>query len=235
MITTVVFDLDDTLYSEVEYCHSGLRATAGFIAQTQTTGFDQGEIFSALWDQFQQGNHAQTLNAALSTLGIPYNGRLIQSLVLVYRRHKPRIALPQESRQVLDELAGSYTLALLTDGFLPAQRLKVQALNIRKYFSHIVFTEQLGRQFWKPSPVGFQRLCRILDVAGKQMVYVGDNPAKDFIAPNSLGFTTIQIRRPDRIHNTLPAHDQARADHVLDGIDELPGLLESLNRVGLPT
>jgi putative hydrolase of the HAD superfamily len=235
MITTVVFDLDDTLYSEVEYCNSGLRATAGFITQTQATGLDQEEVFSVLWDQFQQGNRSQTLNAALDTLGIPYDEKLIRSLVLVYRKHRPRIKLPQESRRVLDELADAYTLALLTDGFLPAQRLKVQALGIKKYFPHIVFTEQLGRQFWKPSPLGFQQLCQILSVPGLQMVYVGDNAAKDFIAPNSLGFTTIQIQRPDRIHDALPPHAQARADHILDNLGELPRLLESLNRIGLPT
>ena len=235
MITTVVFDLDDTLYSEAEYCRSGLRATAGFIVQTQTTALDQEEVFSVLWDQFQQGNHSHTLNAALDTLNIPYDERLIRSLVLVYRKHRPRIKLPLESRRVLDELAHAYTLALLTDGFLPAQRLKVQALKIQKYFASIIFTEQLGRQFWKPSPLGFQRLCQILDVPGEQMVYVGDNPAKDFIAPNALGFTTIQIRRTDRIHDTVAPHDQAHADHVLDNLSELPRHLESLNRIGLPT
>jgi len=228
MITTVVFDLDDTLYSEVDYCNSGLRATARFIAQTQGPGLNQAEVFSVLWDQFQQGNRSQTLNAALDALDIPYDERLIRSLVMVYRKHKPRIKLPQESRRVLDELAHVYTLALLTDGFLPAQRLKVQALRIEKYFRHTVFTEQLGRQFWKPSPVGFQRLCQILSVPGEEMVYVGDNPAKDFIAPNSLGFTTIQIQRPERIHNTLAPHDQARAHHILNSINELPRHLESL-------
>ena len=231
MITTVVFDLDDTLYSEVDYCNSGFRATARFLSRTQAPGLDQEEIFSALWAQFQQGNRTQTFNAALDTLGIPHDEQLIRSLIMAYRKHMPRIKLPQESRRVLDELAQTYTLALLTDGFLPAQRLKVQALKIKKYFRHIVFTEQLGRLFWKPSPVGFQRLCEILSVPGRQMVYIGDNPAKDFIAPNSLGFTTLQIHRPDRIHDTVAPNDQARAHHVLDSLDEIPRQLEALSPV----
>lgn len=229
MITTVVFDLDDTLYSEVDYCRSGLRATAGFIAQTQTTALDQEEIFSALWDQFQRGNRTQTLNTALDVLGIPYNQQLIRSLVMAYRKHSPQIALPRENRRLLETLKEIYTLGLLTDGYLPAQRLKVQALKITKYFAHIIYTEQLGRQCWKPSPVGFQRLCDLLNTPPEQMVYVGDNPAKDFIAPNALGSTSIQVRRPDGIHNTAPAGEQARAGHVLESLSELPELLESLN------
>jgi len=231
MLTTVVFDLDDTLYSEVDYCNSGLRATARFLSRTQAPGLDQEEIFSALWAQFQRGNHTQTFNAALEVLSIPHDEKLIRSLVMAYRKHMPRIELPQESRRVLDALAQTYTLALLTDGFLPAQRLKVQALKIKKYFRHMVFTEQLGRQFWKPSPVGFQHLGQILDVPGRQMVYVGDNPAKDFIAPNSLGFTTIQIQRPERIHDTVAPNEQAQADYVLHSLSELPSHLESLSPV----
>ena len=231
-VKAIIFDLDDTLYSEVEYCRSGLRATASFVAQTQPTELDSEEIFSVLWDQFQQGNRSRTLNTGLSLLGIPFDDKLIRSLIGVYRKHLPQIELPQESRRVLNKLAHTYTLALLTDGFLPAQRLKVQALKIKKYFRHIVFTEQLGRLFWKPSPVGFQQLCQVLGVPGGQMVYVGDNPAKDFIAPNSLGFTTIQIKRSDRIHDTLAPNDQAQADHVLGCLDELPRYLESLIPVG---
>jgi FMN phosphatase YigB (HAD superfamily) len=33
MITTVVFDLDDTLYDEIEYCRSGFTSVAEFIVQ----------------------------------------------------------------------------------------------------------------------------------------------------------------------------------------------------------
>jgi len=32
MITTVVFDLDDTLYDELDYCRSGFRAVAESVA-----------------------------------------------------------------------------------------------------------------------------------------------------------------------------------------------------------
>ena len=32
MITTVVFDLDDTLYDEVEYCKSGFTSVSEFLA-----------------------------------------------------------------------------------------------------------------------------------------------------------------------------------------------------------
>jgi putative hydrolase of the HAD superfamily len=195
MITTVVFDLDDTLYDEIDFCRSGFRAAAKFIG-TLSDRHSPDEIFAAIWDCFITGNHTSTFDAALDRLGIPYDLNVIGKLVAIYRTHTPTLALPAESRATLDALKGKYTLGLLTDGYLPTQRLKVQALGIEDYFAAIVYTEELGRQFWKPSPRGFERLMELLRAQPEQMVYVGDNEAKDFIAPNQLGMLTIQLLRP---------------------------------------
>ena len=196
MITTVVFDLDDTLYDEVAYCKSGFASVSEFLADMPEMPSAE-HLFDAFWKQFTSGNHTKTFNAALEELGIDYEGKLIQELIEVYRNHVPKIELPQETGDVLSQLSGKYTLALLTDGFLPAQQLKVQALGLEKYFSSIIYTEHLGREFWKPSPVGFEKLMEILDSKPETMVYVADNERKDFIAPNRLGFVTIQIIRQE--------------------------------------
>ncbi len=38
-----------------------------------------------------------------------------------------------------------------------------------------------------------------------ECVYVADNPAKDFVAPNQLGWLTIRIVRPDGIYRNETA------------------------------
>ena len=119
-------------------------------------------------------------------------------------------------------------MALLTDGFLPAQQLKVQALKIEKYFKCIIYTEQLGRQFWKPSPAGFEKLMQTLNAKPQAIAYVADNQMKDFIAPNKLGFLTIQIIRPARIHTSTSEDPDAAAQYVIRKITQLPTLLEKL-------
>jgi len=58
------------------------------------------------------------------------------------------------------------------------------------------------------------------------MAYVADNEKKDFIAPNKLGFLTIQIIRPPRIHTESSAESGAAARYIIHKISELPGLLE---------
>jgi putative hydrolase of the HAD superfamily len=131
---------------------------------------------------------------------------------------------------VLEELSAKYVLALLTDGFLPAQRLKVRALRIEKYFRCILYTEQLGREFWKPSPVSFEKLLANLNVKPESAAYVADNVEKDFTAPNKLGFVTIQIIRPARLHTESSQEAGPAAKHVIHSIRRLPALLDEFAR-----
>ena len=74
MITTVVFDLDDTLYDEAAYCNSGFEAVAGFLAEKVNSASGE-QIFNALWGQFISGNHTRTFNAALEELDISYDDK----------------------------------------------------------------------------------------------------------------------------------------------------------------
>lgn len=115
----------------------------------------------------------------------------------------------------------------MTDGYLPTQRLKVQALGIEGYFAAIVYTEELGRQFWKPSPRGFERLMELLKARPEQMVYVADNETKDFIAPNQLGMLTIQLLRPRGRYGRAanPPLPNTAPKLRIDRIDKLIGLL----------
>lgn len=227
MITTVVFDLDDTLYDERDYCKSGFKAAAEFLSNLVDVPSPE-DIFDSLWTQFTTGNHTKTFNAALDDLGIDYDEKIIQKMIETYRSHSPQIFLPFDSEKVLQQLCGKYTLALLTDGFLPAQKLKVQVLKIEKYFKCIIYTEQLGRQFWKPSPAGFEKIIQELNTKPANIAYVADNQLKDFIAPNKLGFSTIQIIRPARIHTSTSEDSDAAAQYVIHEISQLPTLLEKL-------
>jgi putative hydrolase of the HAD superfamily len=227
MITTVVFDLDDTLYDEIEYCKSGFRAVADFLAEPSNP-FPAERIFDALWKQFNSGNRKKTFDKALDELGISYNDKRIEELVNVYRSHIPSLTLPKDSRDVLCKLRAKYTLALITDGFLPGQKLKVQALGIEKLIKCIVYTEQLGREFWKPSPAGFEKIIETLNTKPENMVYIADNEKNDFIAPNELGFLTVQIIRQARLHTSISTQPGTKAQHVIRKISQLPALLDEL-------
>ena len=227
MISCVVFDLDDTLYEEIEYCRSGFQKVARVL--TERLGLGEHEaLYGILWQEFDNGNHITTFNAALEKSGIIYDNKLITEMLKIYREHAPSISLPVGSETLLKELGQKYKLALLTDGYLPGQKFKVRSLEIENYFQCIVYTEELGREYWKPSTVGFEKIMKTLNVKGQDCVYIGDNAAKDFIAPNKLGFRTIQLLLPNRLHRGQAPDENAEADHVVNSISELSALLKEM-------
>ena len=89
-----------------------------------------------------------------------------------------------------------------------------------------MFTEHLGRNKWKPAPDGFELIATELAAGAASCCYVADNPAKDFLGPNRLGWRTVQLRWPNQIHADNPAPAGGAPLRVVRSIGELPGALE---------
>ena len=66
---------------------------------------------------------------------------------------------------------------------------------MEQYFDFTVFTDDFGFEFWKPHEKPFRYICEQAGVKLSETVYVGDNPSKDFLAPNQLGMKSLRIRR----------------------------------------
>jgi putative hydrolase of the HAD superfamily len=229
VINCIAFDMDDTLYDEIDYYKSGFVVVACQIAGD--FGLKDKIVFEALWEIFSSGNHKTVFNAAAEKLGVVFNADYIAKLVKVFRNHKPDINLSSESRAVLENLKTRYKLGLVTDGYLPAQEFKVKALGLEKFFNCIIYTEKLGSEHWKPSPKGFEKLLAELSFTPNQCVYVGDNLKKDFLAPNQMGFKTIRIVRAKRLHLGQALLPQAQPHYEIDSITKLPDLLRKIDAV----
>jgi putative hydrolase of the HAD superfamily len=223
-ISVVVFDLDDTLYPEVEYIRSGYLATAEYLTGP---GYDKKKVFRMLWEAFERGPRDRVFNTALELMGLGASESQIAAMVGVYRSHRPNIRLDEATRQVLAELRKEYKLGLITDGYLPAQRYKVAALRLETILDPIVYTEELGRQYWKPSPRAFELMATTIGCDYSECAYVADNIRKDFIAPNQLGWLTIQLIHPDRIHGDDPPPPDGKPHRVIDNIRKLPAALKA--------
>lgn len=226
MLKCVIFDLDDTLYDEIDYCRSGFGFISAYISTDR--GVNKDKFFSEIWVNFTSGNREMLFNKILDEFNITYDADYIKKLVSLYRGHRPDITLSDQNKKVLDLLRNDYTLALLSDGFMPAQRLKVESLGIKEYFEEMIFTEEIGREFWKPSTVSYERLLAKLDFRPKEAVYVADNLAKDFIAPNKLGMASVQLVRDTKIHKDIQVEEIARPGFKINNLFELPELLKKL-------
>ena len=84
-------------------------------------------------------------------------------------------------------------LYLVTDGDPSVQNSKIDALNIRNRFRKIYTTGSLGEEWKKPSLKAFSEIVDFEGVDISELVYVGDDPNKDFVQLNSVGAQTIRV------------------------------------------
>jgi putative hydrolase of the HAD superfamily len=82
-------------------------------------------------------------------------------------------------------------VALITDGRSKTQRNKVEALGLQQYLSaeDVIVSEELGSE--KPDVRNYNALVR--KYPSDTFVYVADNTRKDFVTPNTLGWSTIGL------------------------------------------
>lgn len=222
----VVFDLDDTLYLERDYVRSGFRAISAFLGQRGP--FTESEIFSFLWGAFESGVRGETFDQLFQTF--PEMAKLfsVTDLVSVYREHTPSITMQAGMLGIIERLsAGDVMLGIVSDGLLVSQKAKTVALGLNRLFDEIVLTDVWGKEYWKPHCRAFGFLEQRFELLPREMVYIGDNPEKDFIAPKARGWVTFRLRVPGQLRFDADTNvAEAQADQVVGSIKELSELLE---------
>ena len=192
-LSAIVFDLDDTLYSEKEYVRSGFQAIADMLPQIK-------KMEEKLWQAFEEKKSA--IDEVLKTEGI-YTDELKQICLSKYRFQQPNIHLYAGVKELLQQLREEgYKLGIITDGRPEGQRAKIKALGLDALVHHIIVTDELGGvEYRKPNKVAFVKMSEVLGVAFENMCYVGDNITKDFIAPEELGIRAIYFSNTDGLYS----------------------------------
>jgi putative hydrolase of the HAD superfamily len=220
----IAFDLDDTLYDEGTFVRSGFCAVADHMAAHW--GVDRARALAVLEESLARHGRGRQFDDALREFDLLQRARL-RELVSVYRHHTPKIRLDRAAATVLEELE-SRPLYLVTDGHKVAQANKIAALGIGPRFCHCYITHRYGAKYAKPSPHVFRLLVRRERCRPEDVVYIGDDPHKDFRGIRPLGFRTIRLRRG--------AHAEQEVEPGLDAecetrdLREVPAILGAWSR-----
>ena len=219
-VHTIVLDVDDTLYFERDYVVSGFSAVDAWLRTDRgLQGF--GELASR---RFERGRRGTIFDETLQDMGINPDADLIGQMVRVYREHAPALRLADDAEAVLPWLREHFKLAALTDGYATVQRKKFAALDLSRWIELCVVTDELGREFWKPHPAGFEQIMAHIGGDAVGFVYVADNPHKDFIAPRSLDWRTVRIRRTGGEHADYEPQPHETAEREIGSLIELKQL-----------
>ena len=194
----ICFDLDDTLCKEIDYLKSAYREIAEYAAEhchgcsapVSVLAHKAYEVMLAAYNG--RLNAFEELNKFLG-LDLP-----IADYLYIYRNHKPNIALYEAVVRTLDALkAEGVRIGLITDGRSVQQRNKIEALGMGRWIKNedIVISEGFGSE--KPALANYEFFMKRYPEC-QDFTYVGDNPRKDFIAPNALGWMTVSLKDDGR-------------------------------------
>ena len=191
-LKAVIFDLDDTLYSEKEYVRSGYKKIAELFP-------DVSSVEKKLWESFEAGQPAIDCFLQQEGFFTEDNKKLCLE---EYRNQQPDIHLYDGVAEMLQNLKEEYHLGLITDGRPEGQRAKITALKLENLFEHIIVTDELGgTQYRKPNQAAFELMAQKIGARYDEMCYIGDNIKKDFVAPEKLGMRCIWFKNASGLYN----------------------------------
>lgn len=210
-IKGVIFDLDDTLYGEKQYVRSGYRKIAEFL--------NDNTAEEKLWSYFLEGKPAID-----EYLAEDNKTDLKDKCLEIYRNQMPDITLYDGVSELINELkAKGIKIGIITDGRVEGQKNKIKSLGLDELIDDIIITDELGGvQFRKPNDISFRIMQCRWKLPFEQIVYVGDNPSKDFKAPNQLGMRSVWFDNKDGLYSHF-------SDETAVKIDSLSQLITILN------
>lgn len=222
MIKAVIFDLDDTLIAERQYIESGYRHVAKRLHNT----VDKNEhtLYQMLIRLLEE-SPKNVFNRLFDKLGFTYTQDNIIELVTEYRNHLPSIAFFDDVLPCLELLkTKGIKTGIITDGYANAQHQKLKAVRADSLFDNIIITDELGRDYWKPHPKAFEMMKKKLNIAFEEMIYVGDNPEKDFYISIIHPIKTVRIYR-DGVYQAKEYYDDIKEEHAIDDLKELNSII----------
>ena len=203
----IIFDLDDTLYSEKAYVKSGYKAVSDYLG---------GGYEDRLWSFFCAGQPA--IDELLKELGRESEKA---HFLDVYRSHKPNIHLYDGVAEMIEALKGrGVKVGIITDGRPEGQRNKLESLGLN--VDDVIITDELGGiQFRKPCDIAFRIMMTRWRLNPADIIYVGDNPVKDFQAPQQLGMRSIYFDNPEGLYKNCTQTVKSATIHSVEDVLKL--------------
>lgn len=231
MIKVVFMDLDDTLLSFSGYVKEAMREGFAHFGLKEYEPWMYGifeEINDGLWARIEQGTLTREglwkirWNMVFSRLGIAFDGEVFEKY---FRERLKNSAIPEPgAREILDYLAGRYSVCIVSNGPYEQQMNRLRAGKMDGYFSHCFISSQVGAQ--KPDPAFFDycfaalRSAGFPDLAPEETIIVGDSVRADIAGGRRYGMRTCLYRAPDN-----KTGEDGGADAVISHLSELKKIL----------
>ena len=218
----IVFDLDDTLYEEATFAISGFRAVVREFKEPDIWDNESSEKFLLNLVRLRD----KAFNLWLNEMEI-FSEINLRTCINIFRHHIPSIdPYPEIIDFLLKNPFKNYYI--VTDGDTGVQRAKYNALGIQEIIRNFYPTSYYGLEYAKPSVKIFNHIRKIENIKWDELLYIGDDPRKDFLNLKKVGALTIRIKQGRFKHIELD--EEFEAKYCVNSAKELVALMKGILR-----
>ncbi|MDR0295480.1 MAG: YjjG family noncanonical pyrimidine nucleotidase [Prevotellaceae bacterium] len=224
----IFFDLDHTLWDFDTNAYECIKELFEEYGLQQATGFEQFFLTyekhnKRLWAEYEAGNlRKEVLRSLRFYLTMKDFGvddyDLAERFGLAYTNRCPlKTNLFPYTKDLLDYLHPKYRMAIISNGFLEVQDIKLKACNIAHYFDRIFISEVVGYQ--KPRPEIFHAAVTAFNAKKKYCLMIGDSWENDILGAKNYGVDQVYFN---------PKQQQQQGRNTTYEINSLKELMEIL-------
>ncbi len=225
MITTLLFDIDNTLLDFHKCAWESMQRgfDAWGIAYDDKTYSIYQSVNDPLWRQIEAGT--LTLDGLkqirwaqiFAKMGIDKDGAAFEE---VFRKHLHESCQPVTGAyEILEYLAPKYRIYTASNGPYNQQIHRLELADMAKFMSGNFISEQLG--FQKPTKEFFHACFKVLgDVPKENVLIIGDSLTADIKGGRDYGIQTCWYN-----HNHVERGQAVEADYIIESLAELKNIL----------
>ena len=201
-VSAVGFDMDGTLYDELDFIEQAYRRVAAVIATpTDRDPEDLHHRLVARWLE-KGSSYPHIFGEVLAESGLPEAAasHVVEECLTAFRATAPTLRLSARVRFLLDGLARRHPLFLVTDGGCALQQAKIAALGLPRWFGeeNTAISGCVG--VGKPDPSiadGIAALAGMDTAARARVLYFGDRDVdEEFARRSGFQFVRVTCMRP---------------------------------------
>jgi putative hydrolase of the HAD superfamily len=215
-VTTLLFDMDNTLFDLVNAQIAACQAVVEQLGQTKGE-----ELFSCFLSSTHGFESHENIRHYMNERNIP-SENMFRKACQVYENVKLHHIIPYEGvTETLRLLhAQGYPMGIVTDAHSRDATIRLEKAGLLPFFCGMVSYDMVKVK--KPAHEPFLFALEMMKTSPSEVVLVGDSPRRDIEPCRDLGIRTVYARYGDRFS---PDRTCVPADFVIDTMAELPEIL----------
>ncbi|WP_161525928.1 HAD family hydrolase [Trichococcus alkaliphilus] len=236
MVTTFIFDVDDTLYDQLEpFRRAFQKHFSRFEDEVKIEELYKlsrkysDEAFESTGYEItnMRKMHIYRISKAFEELGIRITDEEALQFQMAYEAFQNEIKLIEEIPQIFELLLQrGAKIGIITNGANDNQLRKINQLGLDKWIAPENMLVSEGAGVSKPSKEIFEAMERRMVFSKNDVYYIGDNFDNDVIGATAAGWKTIWVN----FRNHKITNQEVSATYVVETPEELLRLVDGLTQ-----